>query len=181
LDQKVNAVNRKHHCKNMKHDEEKEIGELISEIIRKGYSEIKTDVNDAEPSRMVSVEVYNPDESRLDGIMADGECLLECFGVIVDAIRRRRCEPTRAQELEKMLADDAKHAAAPPVEIGPDACCGCGSNAGLWIERKDKGRVSWDRGVIVETGSDFFVSGEHPKPGEIGTCPDCGSHYTFGA
>jgi hypothetical protein len=166
----------------MKHDEEKEIGELVLEIIRKprkmqikpisfGFWQV-TLFHDTGSLHMTSERT--PD-------------LVQALGNIVDRLRKERGEPTRAQELEKMLADDSTHAAAPPVEIGPDACCGCGSKNPLIVERKLRLEFPWDgsdawinegTGLYENLNDDIMAE---RKPGEIGTCPDCGRHYTFGA
>lgn len=96
----------------------------------------------------------------------------DAFNMAVDAIRRSRGEPTLEDEIAAMLEADQQHADAPPVEIGPNAACGCGSQNPLIVEVKARVLVYWDGG----TRTDF-----PDLTGKIGTCPDCGRNCTFGA
>lgn len=158
----------------MKNSEHLEIGKLLEEITGKGFSELQTDVNDEGPSRVVSVEAFNPDESRLDGIGADGESLVECFVIIVDAIRRRRGEPSLAEEAANIVEPEI--AKFGRVEgIG----CWCGSCKPLVVERKYKSGFGWQTGGLVWSEAGGQVSGI--QPGEIGSCPDCGKQYRLRA
>jgi hypothetical protein len=161
----------------MKTDIEKEIGELIQEITAKGFGGIEIDLlpgDEFDNAGFACVTVDNgKDESRFT---VEADSLIVALGLVADSIRHQRGEPSREEELAKMLEDDDSHAAAPPVEVGPNASCTCGSRRRLKIERKIQVSASWETGQIIS----FFVSNP-PQPGEIGTCPDCGRHWTFRA
>lgn len=157
----------------MKNDTQKEIGELIEEITVKGF-QLNLDVDDSEFHRAVQAEAWNEETTPFTVLGATS--IVEALGLIVDMLRKHRGEPSRAEELEAMLAADASHADAPPVNIGPDASCGCGSRKPLQIKRPMLIHACW-------YGYSFWDNPKDPcdpKPGEIGTCPDCGRNYTFG-
>lgn len=161
----------------MKNDTQREIGELIEEIISKGWGDLKIDVDDssATDGRWVIVTADGMQTTGEIYFEASAPSLVEALGEIADDIRRHLDQPTRAQELEALLAADASHAAAPPVNIGPDASCGCGSRKPLVSQGRILARHSWATGgVFIDPNETGF------KPGEIGTCPDCGRNYTFG-
>lgn len=161
----------------MKHDTQKEIGELIEEIAAKGF-QLELDVDDSEGSRMVNAECWN--EEYTPSCISGAATIAEALGFLVDSIRRHRGEPSREEELVALLAADASHAAAPPVAIGPNARCGCGSSLPLMFEKSYTFKLvrAWDNGETC------FA--EHPpeikiEPGDIGTCLKCGRAYTLSA
>lgn len=167
----------------MKNDENKEIGELIQEITEKGFTGIEVDLcngDEFDNAGFACVTVDSgTDESRF---MVEADSLIVALGLIVDSIRHQRGEPSREEELAKMLEADDSHAAAPPVELGPKAACHCGSRKPLIVERKVKVFFPWD-GSQPQFDSVFGIMGiaGPANAGEIGTCPDCGRHYTFQA
>lgn len=163
----------------MKHDTQKEIGELIEEIAAKGF-QLELDVDDSEGSRLVNAECWN--EEYTPSCISGAATIAEALGFLVDSIRRHRGEPSREEELAALLAADASHAAAPPVVIGPDASCGCGSRKPLILERRIKLEVPWSTGQpkLDRLWGLLGIEGL-PTAGEIGTCPDCGRNYTFRA
>lgn len=105
------------------------------------------------------------------------EGLLKGLRFVVDQIRAEREEPSLDVETESFIAEDTRHADAPPVEIGPNACCSfCGSQKPLQLHRKLAFDVSWQSGQMNVVP---FRAGIFPEPGEIGACQDCGKFYTF--
>lgn len=162
----------------MKNDENKEIGELIQEITAKGFDGIEIDLvsgDEFDNAPFACVTVDNGTDEGTFSVEADS--LIVALGLVVDSIRHQRGEPSREEELAKMLEDDDSHAAAPPVELGPDASCHCGSRKPLEITRKMLIHAEWSGYSYWDNPKDPC----DPKPGEIGTCPDCGRNYTFGA
>jgi hypothetical protein len=166
----------------MKHDTQKEIGELLEEISSELWN-LSIDVDDSAPDlpRAVWVNIF-PRETSDERGQTDfhGATLCEALGKAVDFIRVSCGKPTREEEIAALLAADASHAAAPPVSIGPDARCGCGSQKSLIVVRHFTFCVDWEGKAWIpfENDSDRKLA---VKPGEIGTCPDCGRNYTFGA
>jgi hypothetical protein len=163
----------------MKKDTQKEIGELIEEITSKGFGELEIDVDDCGASRICGSYARNPATGQ--DAFAEAESLIDALGHVVDAIRRLRGEPTREAELAKMLEANNSHVAAPPVELGPDAACGCGSRSPLIVERKVNVFIDWRKGNAFVPGDAIAELAAEGQPGEIGRCPDCGNFYTFGA
>lgn len=171
----------------MKTDTEKEIGELIQEITAKGFGGIEIDLvsgDEFDNAGFACVTVDNgKDESRFT---VEADSLIVALGLVADSIRHQRGEPSRAEELAKMLEDDDSHAAAPPVELGPNAACHCGSQRPLVLLRTFKFFVPWSDGLAYCPANvmraELDLRGYNaPQPGEIGTCQDCGRNYTFGA
>lgn len=171
----------------MKNDENKEIGELIQEITEKGFGGIEIDWIPGDEFDNAAFACVTVDNGTEEGrFTVEASSMIVALGLIVDSIRHQRGEPSRAEELAKMLEDDDSHAQSPPVEIGPDACCGCGSKNPLMFERKFRFFVSWKDGLAYCPANvmraELDLRGYNPpRPGEIGTCQDCGRNYTFGA
>lgn len=153
----------------MKTDENTEIGELFAELTSKGYSKLEV-TRASIDSDKICISGRSVDDSR----QVCASTIVEALGYFVDVVRLKRGEPTREQELAKMLADDKAHADAPPVELGEDASCSCGSKSPLIIERKYLQTVSWINGRVNPP-----LFSRRTEPGEIGKCPDCGRYYTF--
>lgn len=167
----------------MKNMENTEIGELIQEITAKGFDGIEIDLvpgDEFDNAGFACVTVDSgTDESRFT---VEADSLIVALGLIVDSIRYQRNEPSREEELAIMLRADDLHAAAPPVNLGPTAACHCGSRKPLVVERPVKVFFPWD-GSQPQFDSVFGIMGiaGPANAGEIGTCPDCGSHWTFRA
>lgn len=149
----------------------KELGSMVAEILQRGFS--------VEIQNGFKGKVLVRSEKHWARISETEETYFEALGVMIDRLREKAGEPTRAQELAALVEIDRKHADAPPVELGKDACCSnCGCRAPLQITRKIKYEVSWRNGRILASDS-CLMAGELPEPGEIGTCHDCGVHYRF--
>lgn len=162
----------------MKNDTQKEIGELLEEITSEDW-DLAIDVDDSD-GRAVWVTIQ-PRQTSDDRGQSDfgGSSVVEALRKTVDEIRRICGKPSLEEELAKMLEEDALHADAQPVTLGPLACCHCGSRRPLEVTRSIVLHLDWADGWPVDGPR---VESINPgQPGEIGTCPDCGRHYTFQA
>lgn len=101
---------------------------------------------------------------------------LEAVRACVDFLRDLGGNPSIAETAGALEEADAKHAASPIVETGPDAHCACGSKAPLVGFRSIKVDVDWQMGIMRPVDN---VEDITPKSGEIFACPDCGKHYKF--
>jgi hypothetical protein len=155
----------------MKIHQNKVIWELIAELLENGCS-VKI-----RPRSNWKFQVRVRKHHAVDSfeLVAFSE-LEQTLCAIVDRLRLSQGRETISEEVTRLLAENQKHADAPPVELGPDASCGCGSRKPLIVERKIRLDVDWQMGIMRPTESQDYP---HALSGEIGTCPDCGRHYTF--
>lgn len=157
-----------------------EATELLLEIMAGGNDltiEDKTPLpgvgKPAPVARVHRFSVYGP---GLGSGLASDNGLLPSLRFFVDTIRAAHGQPSREETANAAQAEDEHHAAQPPVEIGPDACCSCGSKRPLIVERNIKAQVYWDTGEVVYRGSLWLPD----VPGELATCQDCGKSYQLG-
>jgi len=160
--------------------EQIEFATLIDELIAKGQRvEIeKVESLDGRKGFRVSHVIRHAGSKR--GEVEDSP--LEAVRSIVDRLREEAGEPTLAESANASQLADEQHAASPLVEIGTGAACSCGSRKPLIMERRIKLEVPWQTGK-PELDRVFGLMGIEgiPGGGEIGTCPDCGKSYRFGA
>jgi len=184
-----------------------EIGEYLAEIVGNGFSlEIFTgwkgkmvssiEFPDSNPESEISFGTKSPvgmvgnvptpnprtfivlrsnvvrDTPELNLRTVKGATLAEALRKAVDVSRYIIGKPSLDRELDDLIAANERHART-VVTTGPNASCTCGSKNPLTVDRKITLRIPWTgEGVDVDLG-------DTPKPGEIGTCPDCGRSYTF--
>lgn len=157
----------------MKTDENREIGELLNEIVENGFSGIEIDVDDSEMDfRYVSI--YASDHEKELTLSASGESLVETLRELCDDIRKYIGKPSLAKELENLLANETEHETLPPIVTGPDAACRCGSRSPLVGERTVRIYQQWNGTFEIEPGFDSL-----PDQTEILSCQDCGRNYSF--
>jgi hypothetical protein len=161
--------------------ENREIGELISEITEKGWIGLIVDIlpnhDDSPPFACVEATNYAlPEESRT--IYVEGATLAESLAIIVDTIRRQRGEPTLAEEVTAMICKEEEHESLPPIWTGPEASCRCGSKKPLIVERPVKIQFPWDgsQPIFDPVFSIMGIAGPLCI-GEKGRCPDCSAWY----
>lgn len=153
------------------------IGELLSEIIGKGWETIETDVNDAGQFRTVEISISNPEPGQ-DCFFASAGNMIEALESLVDSIRRFRGEPTLAEEVANMIAKQDEHAHA-LIHIQPGARCACGSPF-LMVDKSPIYKMAVD----LQTGEVCFT--ERPpaftvENGELARCPSCNNWYRLTA
>jgi hypothetical protein len=114
------------------------------------------------------------DKPELNLRTVKGATLAEALRKAVDVSRYIIGKPSLDRELDDLIAANERHART-VISTFPNAACSCGSRSNLTLERKIKFGLSWETGICPMVP---FVD-RNPKPGEIGTCPDCGRSYTF--
>lgn len=163
----------------MKNDTQKEIGELIQEIDSETW-DLAIDVDDSEDGRTVWVSIQPRQTSEERGQSEfGGKTIVEALRKTVDGIRRICGKPSLEEELAKMLEEDALHADAQPVTLGPLAACTCGSRKPLRLTRSFTLHLDWSDGWPIAPHKPELI--QPGQPGEIAECPDCGRHWTFQA
>lgn len=129
--------------------------------------------------KMVSL-AWDPETGNTTGAIAgtgySRNSHLEAVRACVDFLRDLSGESSINESADQLAKADAKHAASPIVETGPDAHCACGSKAPLVAFRSIKVDVDWQMGIMRPVDN---VQDITPRKGELFACPDCGKHYTF--
>lgn len=161
----------------MKTTENQIIGELIAELDQLGMPNLSIDVDDTGTHRFVSVTVDCRDNKTQCG--GTGATMIEALEATVNCVRELAGLPSLEDEVASLLEADAKHGKA-LVVTGPDACCAhCGSERSLHVVRHFTFLVDWKTGDAWMPWENKADAEINVKPGEIGTCPDCGKSYTF--
>lgn len=107
-----------------------------------------------------------------------GDTPLEAIRKASNIVQYITGQPSITEAADLAQAEDAKHESSPIVEIGPNARCSCGSKRPLLVQRNINFDVDWEMGIMRSVDDLEFIT---RHPGEIGTCPDCGKAYKFGA
>lgn len=135
-----------------------------------------------ESGKMISLQWDSETQTTTAAIAGTGFSRfghLDAIRACVDFTRDLEGSPGISETAEALAKADAKHAASPIVEIGPSAHCSCGSLRGLIIQRPAACLSTWQKGSIqIDNLPELWAEGQ---PGEIGTCPECGKAYKFGA
>lgn len=153
----------------------REIGELISEIIESGWNQIKSKPFGV--AYVIQVEndiLYSDDPESDEWLITRQGTLPDALRDIVDTIRKYIGKPTLEEEVSNMLASEQEHEKLPPIITGPDARCRCGSDSPLVGKRTVRIYQHWNGSFELEPGYDALS--DH---GEILTCQDCGRNYAF--
>jgi hypothetical protein len=156
----------------MNHTENAEIGELTREIIGKGFTGLEIEIipetetnRYGEPEKSFAI-VTAADYSRAEdgNISIEAGSLIVALRLVVDAIRFERKEPSLEEE---------EQANALPSARGK-FLCHCGNKSPLSVPSTINAIRFWSTGSFsIDPNASNF------KPGEIGTCTECGQRYTF--
>ncbi len=157
--------------------EKMEFAELVLEIISKKHSLLIDQITQpASPELPDAVTVFAYGENtRVPKGSRFG--LLSGLRFIVDNIRKERGEPSREETANAAGLEDISHAKSPAIELGPDACCACGSKEPLEVMVHAVRLYDWKTGGPQSR----WMLAPASEPGQIGTCRDCGKSYRLPA
>ncbi len=166
--------------------EEIRVGKIIGEILENRFEvDIKFSIVETPESGPLFVGTIhqNPINAESPACWAHdqtaaGYPLSSVLENLLGMILQSKGKPSlRDRDIAAMKLDE--ETADVLVETGPGACCvQCGSKKPLRLEELIPRDMSWKNGLVGELDYEF-AKVRHARPGEIGTCPDCGKCYTL--
>lgn len=153
-----------------KQNEALEIGSLFQELNEKGFGSVSLEL--ANPALPHAVSVWaGAMNAPKKMFVSRGGSLVEALANIVDQIREHRGEPTRAQEVEALLAKDA---ANDGISMEGKTACLCGSTRPLIVDIPAMS-FALDWGDALDHSQPIATI--YPASCKIGRCPECGQHH----